>query len=165
MFASKRSRRAFGVAVVIAVVGGASSAIGAAGSAGTPTSGTAYVGQVPHPGSLVYDSGFNYDKVLGPGSITFVIKALPGGAKGTIAVKAKVVTLWTKRGSLSGTGSAILTITNALEPGAATIRNGKLLLNRGTGGMAGHSFRGTFTGMGTITHPNQYIFHYKGVYR
>jgi hypothetical protein len=165
MFAYKRSRTVFGLGVVIAAVGFAGSAIGAAGGAGRQTSGTAYVGQAPKPSSLVYDSGFNYDKVLGPGAVTFVIKALPGGTTGTIAVKAEVVTLWTPRGSLSGTGSAILTITNTPKPGDATLSNGKLLLNHGTGGFAGHSLTATFTGTGSINLPNQYVFRYKGVYR
>lgn len=164
MFASKRSRAGFGVGVMIAAVGVAGSALGAA-AGGTPTSGTAYVGQVPKPSSLVYDSGFTYDKVLGPGAITFVIKALPGSAAGTIAVKAQVVTIWTPNGSLSGTGSALLTITNKPKPGDASLSNGKLLLNRGTGGLTGHSLRGTFTGTGNVNLPNQYVFTYKGVYR
>ncbi len=165
MLASKRSRAVFGLGVVIAAVGFTSSAIAAAGGAGTKTSGTAYVGQVPKPSSLVYDSGFNYDKVLGPGAVTFVIKALPGSVAGTIAVKAKVVTLWTPHGSLSGTGSALLTITNKPKPGDATLSKGKLLLNHGTGGLAGHSVSATFTGTGNILLPNQYVFRYKGVYR
>ena len=165
MFASWRSRVAFGLGLVLAAAGLAGSAIGASGGAGRRTSGTAYLGQVPKPSPLIYDAGFNYDKVLGPGAVTFVIKALPGTAQGTIAVKARVVSLWTPKGSLSGTGSGTLTITNKPKLGDANLSGGKLLLNHGTGSLAGHSVRGTFTGTGNIEPPNQYVFHYKGVYR
>ena len=75
MFGSSGWRTAFSLGVVIAGLGFASSAIGAAGG-GTPTSGTVYLGQAPKPGSVVYDAGFIYDKVLGQGAVTFVTKPL-----------------------------------------------------------------------------------------
>lgn len=165
MFGSSRSRTAFGLGVAIAGVGFAGSAIGAGG--GTRTSGTAYVGQAPKPSSLVYDSGFVYDKVLGPGAVTFVTKAL-ASPSGAITIKSKPVTIYTPNGSLSGTGSGVLTITNKPRAGDATVTNGKLLLNHGTGRLAGHSLRATFSGIGNIggsNVPNAYIFKYKGVYR
>jgi hypothetical protein len=78
------------------------------------------------------------------------------------------VTIYTRNGSLSGTGSGVLTVTNSPNPGDATVTNGKLLLNHGTGRMAGHSLRATFSGTGNIgsaTVPDSYTFRYKGVYR
>jgi hypothetical protein len=157
---------AFGLSVAFAGLGIASSAIGASRRA-VHTSGVTYVAQVPKPSSLVYDAGFAYDKVLGPGVVTFVTKALVT-PKGSIEIKSKPVTIYTKKGSLSGRASAVLTITNTPAPGDATVTDGKLLLNHGTGGLAGHSLRATFSGTGNIGGPNvpdSYTFHYKGVYR
>jgi hypothetical protein len=160
------ARTAFGVGVAVVGLGAASSAIGAAGG-GRPTRGTVYVAQAPKPGSLVYDSGFIDDKVLGPGAVTFVTKAL-GSPSGAITIKSKPVTLYTPSGSLSGTGSGVLTITNKPDPGDATVTNGKLVLNHGTGRLAGHSLRATFSGTGNVGStkvPDFYTFRYKGVYR
>ena len=97
------ARTAFGLGVAIGVLGLVGSAVGASGG-GKPTSGTVYIAQAPKPSSLVYDSGFVYDKVLGPGAVTFVTKAL-ASTSGAITIKSKPVTLDTPNGSLSGTGS------------------------------------------------------------
>lgn len=161
-----RARAALGVGVAIVGLGIAGSAIGASGR-GTPTRGVAYVASVPKPGALVYDAGFMRDKVLGQGAVTFVTKAL-ASPSGGIEIKSKPVTVYTPNGSLSGTGSALLTITNKPRPGDTTVTNGKLLLNHGTGRLAGHSLRATFSGTGNIggtNVPNYYTFRYKGVYR
>ena len=161
------ARAAFGLGVAIAGLGFAGSAIGAAGG-GTPTSGITYVAQAPKPSnSLVYDAGFVYDKVLGQGVVTFVTKAL-ASPSGAITINSKPVTVYTANGSLSGTASALLTITNKPAPGDATVTDGKLLLNHGTGRLAGHSLRATFSGTGNIgssSAPDSYTFRYKGVYR
>jgi hypothetical protein len=160
-------RTAFGVGVAIAGLGFASSAIGASGG-GTPTSGTAYVAQAPKPSSsLVYDAGFIHDKVLGSGAVTFVTKAM-ASSSGAITIKSKPVTIYTPSGSLSGTASGVLTVTNKPSPGDATVTDGKLLLNHGTGRLSGHSLRATFSGTGNIggsNVPDFYTFRYKGVYR
>ncbi len=126
-----------------------------------------YVGQAPKPSSLVYDAGFIQDKVLGQGAVTFVTKAIASPA-GAITIKSKPVTIYTPNGSLSGTGSGILTITNQPKPGDAVVTGGKLVLNHGTGRLAGHSLRATFSGTGNIggaNIPDSYTFRYKGVYR
>lgn len=159
------ARAACGLGVLIAGVGLAGSAIGASG--GRPTRGTVYVGQAPKPGSLVYNAGFIYDKVLGQGAVTFITKPL-AGPSGTVIVKSKPVTVYTANGSLSGTGTGVLTVTNSPHPGDASVTKGKLLLTHGTGALAGHSLRATFTGTGSIGGPNVpdfYTFRYKGVYR
>ncbi len=166
MFGSSGWRTAFSLGVVITGLGFAGSAIGAAGG-GTPTRGTVYVGQAPKPGSVVYDAGFIYDRVLGQGAVTFVTKPLVS-ATGAITIKSKPVTIYTPNGSLSGTGSGRLMITNKPKPGDATVTDGKLLLNHGTGRLAGHSLRATFSGTGNIGGPgipDSYTFRYKGVYR
>jgi hypothetical protein len=166
MLGSGRWRTAFGLGVTIAALGVAGSALGAAGG-GKPTNGIVYVSQAPKPGPLVYDSGFLHDKVLGQGAVTFVTKAL-ASPNGSITIKSKPVTIYTANGSLSGTGSGVLTITNKPNPGDATVTDGKLLLNHGTGRLAGHSLRATFSGTGNIggaNAPDYYTFRYKGVYR
>jgi hypothetical protein len=160
-------RAAFGLGMAIAALGFAGSAIGAAGR-GRPTSGIVYVAQAPKPSnSLVYDAGFGKDKVLGSDVVTFVTKAL-ASPSGAITIKSKPVTVYTANGSLSGTGSGVLKITNSPKPGDATVTDGKLLLNHGTGRLKGHSLRATFSGTGNIgsaTSPDYYAFRYKGVYR
>jgi hypothetical protein len=161
-----KARMAFGLGVAIAGLGFAGSAVGASGG-GTPTSGVAYVAQAPKPSALVYDAGFTYDKVLGPAVVTFVTKAL-ASPSGAIEIKSKPVTVYNTHGSLSGTATALLTITNKPRPGDATVTDGKLLLTHGTGRYAGHSLRATFSGTGNIggaNVPDFYTFHYKGVYR
>jgi hypothetical protein len=162
-----KARAALSVGVAIAGLGFAGSAVGASGG-GTPTSGIVYVAQAPKPSSsLVYDAGFTYDKVLGQGAVTFVTKALVSPT-GAIEIKSKPVTVYNTHGSLSGTATALLTITNKPSPGDGTVTGGKLLLNHGTGRYAGHSLRATFSGTGNVGGPNVpdfYTFRYKGVYR
>jgi hypothetical protein len=160
------ARTAFGLGVATAGLGFAGTAVGASGG-GTPTSGIVYVASVPKPSSLVYDAGFAYDKVLGQGVVTFVTKALVSPT-GAITIKSRPVVIYTPNGSLSGTATAVLTITNKPMPGDATVTDGKLLLNHGTGRLAGHSLRCTFSGAGNIGGPNvpdSYTFRYRGVYR
>jgi hypothetical protein len=148
------------ILIVLGVAGAASGA----GGGGRATSGTAWLAATPHSGAgLVYYAGFNSDKLLGPGATTYTIK--PTSTKsGTVLAKAKKVTLWTSNGTLSGTGTATLTITNKPKSGDDTVTGGKIRLTQGTGGQAGHSLVGTFTGKGNIV-SGSYVFHYKGTYK
>ena len=159
-----RARIALGALTAVGAVAVAAGSVAATSSSGKQTTGTAYVAGTPKPGSLVYVAGFNTDKVLGPGAVTYALKALPGRASGTIKVNARLVTLWTAKGSLSGTGSATLTITNSPKTGDATVSGGKLKLTHGTGALAGHSLTATFTGKGNVG-AGAYVFHYKGTYK
>ncbi len=156
-----------GLALAIAAIALIGQALGATGGRSRSLRGTASVAAVPRPGSLVYDAGFTTDNVFGQGAVTFVSKPLPGSAKGTIRVDSREVVLWTSNGALRGTGTALLTITNKPKPGDATASNGKLLLNHGSGALAGHSMRATFSGNGNIGvgGPSFYVFHYKGTFR
>jgi hypothetical protein len=156
-----------GLAVAVAGSALIGEALGATAGKGRSLRGTAYVAAVPHPGSLVYDAGFTNDNLFGQGAVTFVSKALPGNVKGTIKVDSRQVVLWTQRGTLRGTGTALLTITNKPKPGDATASNGTLVLNRGSGALAGHSMTGTFSGYGNIGvgGPSYYVFRYKGTFR
>jgi hypothetical protein len=65
--------------------------------------------------------------------------------------------LYTATGSLTGTGSALVTVAGNNE----IIKNGKLSLTKGAGAQKGHSFVGTFTGTGSLT-TNRFVFKYKG---
>jgi hypothetical protein len=150
------------ILIVLGVAGVASGA--GSGGGGKATSGTAWLAATPRSSSgLVYYAGFNSDRLLGPGAVTYTIK--PTATKsGTIIATAKKVTVWTSNGTLSGTGTATLTITNKPKPGDDTVTGGKLRLTHGTGGQAGHSLVGTFAGKGNIS-SGSYVFHYKGTYK
>jgi hypothetical protein len=140
-------------------------AIASAGGAGKRDTGTAYIGLTSRSTkTLLYPAGFITDKVLGNGAVTYTLKPLAGTAPSTVKVKALKVTTWTTTGSLSGTGSATLTITNKPKAGDATVSAGKLNLTHGTGGQTGHSLVGTFTGNGNVS-SGQYVFHYKATYK
>jgi hypothetical protein len=160
-----RSRIATGLAISVAAGSIAGGALAAGGGGGQKTSGTAYIGPTPKSSkNLLYDAGFNVDKVLGNGAITYTIKPLASTKPGTLTAKAQKVTLWTSTGSLTGTGTATVTITNKPDQGDATVSGGKLKLNRGSGGQAGHSLVATFSGKGNVD-SGQYIFKYKGTYK
>jgi hypothetical protein len=150
------------VLIVLAAVG---VSVAASGRGGKPTSGTAYIGSTSRSSNnLIYAAGFNVDRVLGSGAVTFTIKPLASTKPATIRAQAKKVTLWTSSGSLSGTGTATIHITGQPKTGDATVSGGKLKLNHGTGGQAGHSLVATFSGKGNAV-SGQYVFHYKGTYR
>lgn len=158
----KLTRLTVGASAAIAVSAASVLAAGSVGakSAGRPDSGTAYVANTPKQGTYVYAAGYNQDKILGKGSILYVIKATPS-KPGTISVKTKSVTLYTATGSLSGTGSATLT---TAANGTATVSGGKLNLSQGFGSLKGHSLLATFTGTGSIT-ALSFVFNYKGTYK
>jgi hypothetical protein len=73
-------------------------------------------------------------------------------------VTSKSVTLYTKNGTLSGTGSASQTADAA---GNVTVTGGKIALTNGTGGLKGHSLKATFDGP---LKDNIYVFTYKATY-
>jgi hypothetical protein len=160
----RRTGAVAALAIIVAVASATAGAIAASGGSARKTSGTAYLGPTARtaPG-LVYYAGFNSDKVLGQGAVTYTIKPT-SASSGTITATAKKVTLWTSNGTLTGTGTATLHITNQPKSGDDTVTGGKLKLTRGTGGQTGHSLVGTFTGAGNIV-SGQYVFHYKATYK
>lgn len=169
MTGSTHRRRGVSAAAVagaiIAATVLAPAAVGTRGRAtGHVTSGADWIGLTPRSTSkLLYEAGTYTDKLLGSGAVTFTIAPLPR-TNGTILAKAKKVMVWSANGSLSGTGSGVVTITNKPHPGDATVTDGKIALTKGTGDQRGHSFMGTFTGNGNIN-SGQYVFHYKAIYR
>jgi hypothetical protein len=158
-----RFTRSAALAAAVAACAGTATIVGTAGAAsqGKSTSGKFYIGINPQVKTgIEYVAGQGVDKVLGPDAITFTIKPLPG-TSGKILAKAIKVTLWTSGGTLTGTGSAMLDITNSPKAGDATASGGVVSLTKGTGALKGHSFKATFAGSGNIG-TGEYVFSYKG---
>jgi hypothetical protein len=154
----RRGRLAAVAAVAVAALGGfAAIATGKTASRGKPDSGTSYVSIVHAAGKTQYAAGYTFDKRFGQTAVTYVTSIGPGGT-GTVTVIGKRVTLYTRNGSLYGTGSAV----ENLLTGAVT--KGKLKLTHGTGAQKGHSFSGTFAGSYDAK-ARVYTFHYKGTYK
>jgi hypothetical protein len=144
----------------IALLSLAGTAIGAGATKGKADSGTSYVAITHTSGGFEYTAGNNTDKLLGVGAITYKLKLGPSKA-GVYKVTANPVVLYTGTGSLTGTGSATLTVAN---DGSATVTGGKLNLTKGTGSQKGHSVVATFTGKGSVA-AGTYKFTYKGTYK
>lgn len=129
---------------------------GAAG--GRADSGTAWLSANHTAGGLIVVSGDIKDKLLGNGALVYRVKASPGDA-GSIKVTSDSVTLYTAKGSLTGTGSATQTIA---PDGTSTVSDGKVKLTKGTGGLKGRSLVATFSGP---FKDGVYTFKYKGTYK
>ena len=138
-------------------------AISAAGvgaeSKGRGDSGTAYTSIVHLSGRLLYEAGYNQDKLFGATGVTYTV-TIGASQPGTYQGRAETFTLYTRDGALTGTGSGTQTI---MLSGAA-VSQGKLFLTHGSGGQKGHSLTATFTG---TYDPNTrvYTVHYKGIFR
>ena len=143
------------------------SAIGVAGvaqgaSKGRKDSGTVHVAIVYPSGKQQIAAGDVKDKLLGTGAIIYqvTITAGPPQAVGTaVTVKANKITVFTSKGTLSGTGQAVQTV-NA--DGTGNVQNGTFKLTKGTGNQKGHSLTGTFSGP---FNGSYYTFTYKGTYK
>jgi hypothetical protein len=144
-----------------ALVGVATSAFGATG--GRADKGVIHFAQTYSAGGLIFAAGNAKDKLFGNEAVTYAIKT-GKTPTGTVMLTAKPVTTWGKTGTLSGTATATLTVTNAPKAGDATITNGKVKETRGTGAWAGHSFTATFSGSGNVT-TGAYTITYKGTFK
>lgn len=152
-----------GLIAALGVIAVAATAVGAAGKAKS-TKGTIWIASTPRSNSgLLYEAGQIKDKRFGEGAITFTIKPI-ANPSGTFTAKALKVTLWTTKGSLTGTGSALITLTNTPKAGDSTASNGKVSLTKGTGGLKGHSFTAKFSGTGNVNGAI-YTFTYTGTYK
>jgi hypothetical protein len=107
------------------------------------TSGVAYVGVTHQEGTDVYVSGDFKDKILGRGAIVYVVEAAAGPEPSTVVIQAKRITIYTKRGSLSGTGQATQTF---YPDGSTSVSDGSFKLKKGTEALKGHKLTGTFAG-------------------
>jgi hypothetical protein len=145
----------------IAITAGGAGARGGGVAAGTgPQSDTAtvYAAVTHSAGGFEYAAGNDNDKLFGTAAAVYKIKT---GAATKTGIKLLVpyVGLYTSTGELSGTGTAVLSISGTTE----TVSKGTLNLTKGTGGQKGHTFTGTFTGTGN-TKTGLYVFHVKGTY-
>lgn len=150
---------AAGLLASIALIATGASSVGAK-SSGRADSGTVYFAITHTVGNKQYAAGTSYDKLFGPGAVTYVniAKATPTG---TINVTTKPVVLFFKDGTLTGVATSKLTVG---AHGAATITDGKLMAANGTGGEKGHSANYTFAGTGSLT-TSRYKIHYRGTYK
>jgi len=148
------------VAVALLVLG--TSALAAAGkSKGKPDGGPIFFAITHTSGGFEYSAGDGTDRILGPDAVTYKIKPLPTST-GAIKVAIPKTTVWVSNGTLSGTASATLNVTDA--KGDATVSNGKFSLTRGTGGQKGHTYTGTFSGKGNVM-SGVYAITIKGTYK
>lgn len=138
-------------------------AVGVPGVAGAKpaksTSGVIYASANHVEGSDLYVSGDLKDKLLGRGAIVYIVQAESGPTPGSVLVKANKITIFTTKGSLTGTGQA----TQTFNPdGTATITDGTYKLTKGTGAYKGHKLSGNFSGTYT---DGVYTFNYTGKYK
>src|SRR4051794_36512467 len=145
--------------IMVLALSGAAVAGAKAGKA-KPTTGVAYVGATHTEGKDLYVSGDFVDKVLGHGGIVYVTNVSNTDQPGEYFVKAKRITIYTLKGSISGTGSATQVFN---DDGSVVVKNGKFLLNKGTGKYKGHTFKGTFSG--TQNASGLYTFNYKATFK
>jgi hypothetical protein len=143
--------------IVVAALVAAGIPTTALGAAARSTSGTIYAGVTHQEGKDLYISGDFKDKLLGRGAITY-ITSVSANAEGEFLVKARKITIFTPKGSLSGKGSA----TQVMSGDQVTVKDGKFKLDRGTQKMKGMSISGTFTGVQT---DGVYKFDYVGKLR
>jgi hypothetical protein len=123
------------------------------------TNGVVWAGVTHAEGQNLFVSGDFKDKLLGRGAIVYITQANSTQQAGVYNVTAKTITLYTTKGTLTGTGSATQTINS---DGTSNVTNGKASLTKGTGAYKGHSLKATFSG------PFQngvYTFTYQGTYK
>jgi hypothetical protein len=149
---------ALGVAAVAVV---ATSAFGATGG-GKPDKGVIHFATTYTAGGITYAAGNAKDTLFGNEAVTYAIKT-QATPTGPVKITAKPVTTWGKTGTLTGTATATLTVTNATT-GDATITNGKVKATKGTGGWTGHTLAATFSGSGNIK-TGAYKITYTGTYK
>jgi hypothetical protein len=141
------------IAVAALVAAGVPTA--ALGQAARPTSGVVFAG-VTHPeGNDLYVAGDIKDKVLGRGAIVYITRIAPGEEEGSVRVNARKITIYTPKGSLSGSGSA----TQTVKDGKTTVTDGTFRLTKGTQKLKGMKMSGTFSGEQTN---GVYRFDYEG---
>lgn len=145
--------------ILISIMALAVSGVAIAATKGKPTSGVAYASVTHAEGNDLYVSGDIKDKILGRGAIVYVTTVTSGAQPGTYNIKAKRVTIYTPKGTLSGTGSGVETIH---EDGSVDVADGHVKLAKGTGKLKGHSLKADFSGPQTN---GVYKFSYTGTYK
>ena len=123
-----------------------------------PTSGVVYAGITHEEGEDLYVAGEFKDDLLGRGAIVYITRVSTDDA-GSILVKARKITVYTRKGSLTGKGQATQTFN---DDGTSTITDGKFKLKKGTGAYRGNRFKGTFDGS---FEDGVYTFDYVGEFK
>ena len=149
-------RKLIGLAAALLALLVSGVALGAAPRKG---SGVVYASVTHAEGKDLYVSGDFTDKILGRGAIVYITNVSNGPQQGSVLVKAKKITIYTARGTLTGTGSA--TQTTAAD-NKVTVSDGQFSLTKGTGDLKGRTYTGTFSGDQTN---GVYKFTYTGTYR
>jgi hypothetical protein len=136
----------------------------AAGGKAKKDSGVAYVTATHTEGKDLYVSGDITDKILGHGAIVYVTRVSTGAEPGEIKITAKKVTIYTEKGTLTGTGSGVQVNTTGADGTvtATNVKDGEFNLTKGTGALKGHSLKGTFAGPYA---DGLYTFNYKATYK
>lgn len=126
---------------------------------GQRTSGTVYAGVTHAEGDDLYVSGDFKDKILGRGAIVYITRVDASTEPGSVLVKARKITIYTRKGTLTGSGEA----TQTYNPdGTTSVADGTFSLTKGTGDYKGHSLKGTFGGPQV---EGVYQFSYTGRYK
>lgn len=156
---SLRAIAAVLAAVALLVLGTSAHAAGA--KTGRADSSKLYLAITHTAGGFNYSAGDGTDRLLGPVVVTYKLKPI-STRNGKLKITVPKARLWVSNGTLSGTASADLTVTDS--KGDARLTNGKFSLTKGSGGQKGHSEVGTFTGTGNLT-SGTYTLVTKGTYK
>jgi hypothetical protein len=145
--------------VAVLCLGVSSAALAATTGKSRKSSGVIHAGVTHQEGKDLYVGGDFKDKILGRGAIIYITRASAGPTAGSVLVKARKITIYTTKGSLSGTGQA--TQTNTAD-GKTTVTDGTYKLTKGTGKLKGHKMSGKFSG---ALNEGVYTFNYSGTYK
>ena len=155
LVAGSRMRKLMFLSMVLAV----SITAVASAAKSQKTSGVAYVGVTHAEGSDLYVSGDFKDDLLGRGAIVYVTQVSSGPEPDSVLIEARQITIYTKKGSLTGDGEAVQTTS---PDGTSTISDGNFNLTKGTGAYKGHSLKGTLDG---TFEDGVYTFNYDARYK
>ena len=146
-------------ASILGVLGVSGVALGASKHKARSDKGTVYATIVHQVGNQEIADGDAKSKLFGDAAITYRVTVGGSNAPGSVLIKANRITLWTKKGSLTGTGQATQTIN---PDGTGNVTGGTFKLTHGTGALKGHRLTGTFSGP---FNGSFYTFAYKATYR
>jgi hypothetical protein len=129
---------------------------------GKKTTGVAYasVTHAENNNKDLFVSGDFKDSLLGHGGIVYITNVTAGQRQGEYKVKARKITIYTTKGSLTGIGAATQVFH---DDGSVEVKDGTFSLTKGTGKYKGHTFKGTFAGPQNAQ--GLYTFTYKALYK
>ena len=151
-------KRFCAVLTVLAVAAPAAALAGQSRQA-RQTTGVVYASVTHAEGRDLYVSGDFRDRVLGRGAIVYVTNVGDPNQQGSVEVLARRITIYTRSGSLAGTGRATQTVAG----NQVTVTDGTFRLTSGTGAYRGRRMTGTFSG--EQNQEGVYRFEYRGTLR